>query len=260
MPILATVPEAIHLEYGWEMRSTHLQCLVAVVGLASFTSAQTTLSVTGLPPDVPFSISASATDRQLTLDFVVEAGWHLYSRDVGGGQPIAVDVGGDFRAVGALVAPEDPRGHVTGLARLTLPIEIAASGASGPFELSAKVMLQVCDELECLVPMTVTLEGDVDALRVLLVVAEKDEHAARIETWLGGRGFATTVTTYTDVTAAMCDGSDVVLADSKTFRSAGVKRAVINAFPKTEAPLITVGFNGTRLVEAHGLAMTSGYI
>lgn len=234
--------------------------VVVILGLTAVASAQTRLKVTGLPPDAPFSISASATDRQLTLDLIVDAGWHLYSRDVGGGQPIAVEVGGDFQASGALVAPEDPRGYVTGLARLTLPIEVAGSGASGPFELSAQVQLQVCDELECLAPMTVTLEGDVEALRVLLVVAEEDEHAARIEAWLGGRGFAATVTTYTEVTAELCDASDVVLADSKTFRSAGVKSAVINAFPKTEAPLITVGFNGTRLVEAHGLAMTSGYI
>jgi len=32
------------------------------------------------------------------------------------------------------------------------------------------------------------------------------------------------------------------------------------AFPRTDTPIVAVGFYGTELIEAHTVAMTSGYI
>jgi hypothetical protein len=37
-------------------------------------------------------------------------------------------------------------------------------------------------------------------------------------------------------------------------------RAQVLQFPRTHTPIVAVGFYGTELIEAHGVAMTSGYI
>ena len=34
----------------------------------------------------------------------------------------------------------------------------------------------------------------------------------------------------------------------------------VQAFPRTDTPIVAVGFFGTELIERHGVAMTSGYI
>jgi hypothetical protein len=57
-----------------------------------------------------------------------------------------------------------------------------------------------------------------------------------------------------------CDAADIVLADSDVFQKHGVKIDVVRKFPRTSSPVVAVGFLGTELIEAHGLALTSGYI
>ncbi len=53
---------------------------------------------------------------------------------------------------------------------------------------------------------------------------------------------------------------DVVVADSDVFQKHGVGMDVVERFPRTATPIVAVGFIGTQLCEAHGVAMTSGYI
>jgi len=100
-----------------------------------------------------------------------------------------------------------------------------------------------------------------DPLDVLVVVDQPDARSERIAALLKQDGMAPKVTTYEKVTKRACDAVDVVLADSKLFRknvAGSVGRA--RAFPKTESPIVAVGFLGTELIEGHGIAMTSGYI
>ena len=98
-------------------------------------------------------------------------------------------------------------------------------------------------------------------LAVLVVVDAKDARSERIAGFLKKDGMAPKVTTYDEVTSAACDAADVVLADSKLFQknaAGSIGRA--RQFPKTESPIVAVGFLGTELIEGHGIAMTSGYI
>jgi hypothetical protein len=62
------------------------------------------------------------------------------------------------------------------------------------------------------------------------------------------------------VTQQACDSRDLVICDSDVFQKHGVSVAVAREFPQTKAPMIAVGFLGTQIAAAHGLAMTSGYI
>ena len=218
------------------------------------------LFVEGVPEVAPFTVAASATDRILRLDLDIERGWHMYSAEVGGGAPISIVVGGAFENAGEVVFPPDPKSYVTGRAEILVPIRAVEGGNDEARSLTATVALQVCDALECLEPMTVELRGEVRALSTLLVVSEDDDHAARIQAWLQGRGFEVRATTYGDVDASMAEASDVVIADSKTFRSARSALTHLEHFPRTETPVFAVGFIGTELVEEHDLAMTSGYI
>ncbi len=96
---------------------------------------------------------------------------------------------------------------------------------------------------------------------VLLVVDQEDARSERIAAFLRQGGMTPKVTTYEKVTVRACDGVDVVLADSKLFdRNAAGSRARARKFPKTSSPIVAVGYLGTELIEAHGIAMTSGYI
>ncbi len=219
---------------------------------------ESTLTVSGLPADAPLRVAARASEVQLVVEVALEPGWHLYARDVGGGRPVAVELLGDqpFIAAGPLDAPGDARGEIKGQARLVLPLRRVGSGR----EIEATFSLQVCDALECLTPLNLTLEGEVAPPRVLLVVAEEGERAERIAGWLRARGFAVTVTRYAEVRREQCDHHDVVVADSDYFGRPGVRSEFAREFPRTSTPIVAVGFLGTELVEAHGLAMTSGYI
>ena len=110
----------------------------------------------------------------------------------------------------------------------------------------------------CVLCLTAIAQKPLD---VLVVVDEQDARSARIVDFLKKGGMAPKVTTYATVTARACDAADVVLADSKLFRknaAGSIGRA--RAFPKTESPIVAVGFLGTELIEGHGIAMTSGYI
>lgn len=235
-----------------------MRLLSLLIAAAIPASAQTPLETSGLPDGAPLAVTASATGSVLLIDLAIEDEWHAYARDVGGGQPVTVRVEAacDFAAAGALAAPGDENGKLEGAVRLRLPLEGAGEGR----ELRATLELQVCDALECLPPMTVEIEGEVERLSVLLVVAAEDERAGRISGWLRERGFATDVALYESVTAEACDAHDVVVADSDVFRKHGVGLGVVRGFPRTETPIVAVGFLGTELVEGHGVAMTSGYI
>jgi hypothetical protein len=247
------------------MQRTLVSLTLTIAGaLAGAASAQTPLTVRGVPDGAPFRVRAVATDRELAVTLDLDPEWHAYSRDTGGGRPVAltIDASSDFAIGGPLAVVDanaekvDNEGKLEGEARLLLPLERHGEG----FELSATLALQVCDALECLAPMKLAISGEVAPLRVLLVVAVEDERAERIRAWLAARGFATHVTTYATVDLATADTYDVVVADSDVFQKHGVRGDVIARFPRTATPIVAVGFIGTQLCESHGLAMTSGYI
>jgi hypothetical protein len=242
--------------YARLMRSTLL--LAAAFFTHGLAPAQSDLIVAGLGRDLPLKVTASATERVLLVDLILDEEWHAYARDVGGGRPVglSLDSGCDFVAAGPLRLPETDGAKLEGAVRLRLPLEHIGQDA----ELRATLAIQVCDALECLTPMTLTLSGEVKPLGVLLVVAAPGERTDRISGWLEARGFTVDVATYVDVTLAACDRHDVVLADSDVFRAHGVDGKTIQRFPRTATPVVAVGFLGTQLVEAHGVAMTSGYI
>lgn len=236
--------------------------LVAALGsFAAAALAQAPLAVTGLPERAPLSITASATATALNVDLSLESEWHAYARDVGGGQPVSLALAPDcgFVATGPQRLPPDDGGKLHGRVHVELPIAARGAGRA----LRATLALQVCDPLMCLPPMSITIAGEVPdagAFPVLLVVDVEDEHAARIEAFLQQRGFTVALTTYADVTAADCERAAVVVADSKRFGQTAKVRERVLKFPKTTTPIVAVGFFGTELIEAHGVAMTSGYI
>ncbi|MFT6081916.1 MAG: hypothetical protein ACI8UD_002132 [Planctomycetota bacterium] len=203
------------------------------------------------------SLSAVITKDAVIVDLIIGEGWHAYSRDVGGGMPLRIQLAADcdFVATGKLKLPQAHEGKVTGKARWQLPIKLR--GAGGDFR--AVVTFQVCDELECLAPAEVELES-APPMNVLLVVDAEDERSSRIRDLLNQRGIICAITTYERVTTEICDYYDVVLADSKLFREGASIRDFVLKFPQTVAPIVAVGFWGTELIEAHKVAMTSGYI
>jgi hypothetical protein len=204
------------------------------------------------------ALTASATPDVLVVELAIAEGWHGYSRDVGGGNPVTVELADDcdFVVAGELKVPTAHDGKVTGKVRWELPIKTRGDGV----DLRAVVWFQICDELECFAPARVELSGNPKPIAVLVVVDAADGRSARIKTFLTERGCKVSVTTYEEVKAADCDAHDLVLADSKLFRKGKRVRNEVLAFPQTETPIIAVGFYGTELIEAHTVAMTSGYI
>ena len=234
-----------------------VSALLLLLGAVASLTAQVPMAVS-VPHAQDCDVAATATPRELRLELQIAAGFHAYTRDVGGGGPVSIELDGDcgFEAAGALVPPDAPDGKVSGRAVWRLPIR--AKGDAG--ELRATAWLQVCDELMCHAPERVELRGDPSAVKVLLVSGARGDRATRVEAFLEARGFEVASTTYAEVTAAMCEGVEVVLCDSKRFRETAKVRDRVRAFPKTTTPIVAVGFFGTELVEAHGVAMTSGYI
>ena len=115
----------------------------------------------------------------------------------------------------------------------------------------------------CLPPIVLELRSDAapgGPLRVLLVAIDDGERTQRIAKFLTASGFLPTVTTYADVTAELCDAHDVVIADSPIFMQTRGKKVPVDRFPKTTAPIVAVGFLGTRVLEANKIAMACGYI
>jgi len=203
-------------------------------------------------------LAAAATPEVLVVDLAIADGWHGYSRDVGGGDPVRIELAADcdFVVAGPVRLPETFEGKVIGNARWELPIKARGAGE----DLRAVVWFQICDELECFAPARVEMRGNPQPIAVLVVVDQQDDRSARIAKFLKQRGCEPSVTTYEVVTAAECDRHDVVLADSKLFRKGLRIREQVLAFPQTDTPIVAVGFYGTELVEAHKVAMTSGYI
>lgn len=203
------------------------------------------------------SLSAVATKDAVIVDLAIVEGWHAYARDVGGGMPLAIELAADcdFVVSGKLKIPAAHDGKVTGKARWQLPIKARGAGKN----LRAVVTFQVCDELECLAPAEVELQSG-PPMSVLLVVDAIDERSQRIREMLTEHGITSSQTTYEEVKGALCDSHDVVLADSKLFRQGKKIRDLVLNFPQTTSPIVAVGFYGTELVEAHKVAMTSGYI
>jgi hypothetical protein len=218
------------------------------------------LAVRGLEQGDPFKLTAQASDAALTLELSIDAGWHLYGRDTGGGVPVRLAVlpGSCFEAAGELQAPADAKGEITGKAKLVLPLRRTAPGNA----LRARFSFMACDALQCLPPREVELET---RLRVLVVTPADAPHRARLEKLLSERGFDCTLREYKGLTAEECERHDVVVADSPNpdeaaFRAAMKQRAAALAFPRTRAPIVAVGYLGTVLLEAHKIAMACGYI
>lgn len=232
----------------------------AILFFTSSARAGVDLEISDVPNDAPFELKAVATATELIVDIKLEPEWHVYCRDVGGGQPVSLttDISSRIIATGEMALPRSESGKLTGAVQIRLPIGLGVAGDSR--YLDGRLQLQVCDALMCLPPMEIRIRGEVPALQVLLVVGEEDDRTARIVDWLESHGFAITTTTYADVDKADCDANDVVLADSNVFGKTKAGRDHVLGFPKSETPLIAVGFNGTSLVEAHEIAMTSGYI
>ena len=233
------------------------------------------LEVKGMEPGDPFTLSAKASETRLTLDMHLKQGWHMYGREVGGGQPVQVKIldGSCFKAAGKLTVPMDKNGQITGDATIALPLCRTKKGQT----LRVSFSFMVCDALMCLPPRDVTLKTSAMAaagkpkseksekLTVLLVTLDDAKRAARIKSFLEARGFACTVTHFKDVRKEDCDRHDLVLTDSpnadkEASRTSMRARKYVIAFPETTSPIIAVGFLGTKLFEAQKLAMTSGYI
>ena len=249
----------------------HLAALSIVFSLASICPAQEVkLQVKGLKSDDPFTLSAKASETRLTLAIHLRQGWHMYGRDVGGGQPVQLKIldGSCFQAAGKLAVPMDKNGQITGDTTLTLPLRRTDKGPT----LRVSFSFMACDALLCLPPRDLTLQTAAmfaakkpQKLTVLLVTLDDDKRSARIKSFLEARGFGCTVTHFKDVRKEDCDRHDLVLTDSpngdkdasKTSMRAR-KHAI--AFPETSSPIIAVGFLGTELFEGKKLAMTSGYI
>jgi hypothetical protein len=238
---------------------------LATAGLAAQGSSPqpATLTVKGLPAAAPLQVAATLQGLELQVQVTIDAGWHLYARDTGGGQPVQIEIGAGsaFAAAGALKTPMDDKGQITGSATLALPLQQAPAGAG----LRATMKFMVCDELQCLPPMQLelALPAARDAVpSVLLVAIDESERTARIAAFLTERGFRTDVTTYAKVQQAECDAHDVVLADSPTYGHFGGKGTLEDAkrFPATASPIVAVGFLGTELLESQKVAMACGYI
>lgn len=236
-----------------------MRYLLSLGLLWSTAFSQHTLEVAGLPEDAPLTLWASATPDALTVAVTMKPGWHLYARDVGGGQPVKLTLErrSDFVARGPLAVPAGDEGKLTGAFRLVLPLKKKGRGRV----VRARLDFMACDPVRCLPPMSVQLRGDLRPLKVLLVVDREDERSRRIADFLAKAGMQTKTTTYGQVTTRACDAHDVVLADSRLFKKnerGSIGRA--RGFPPTESPIVAVGFLGTELIEGHKLAMTSGYI
>ncbi len=221
------------------------------------------LRVTGLPADAPLAVSTEQDGLVLRFRVSLRDGWHLYERDVGGGKPVTVTiVGGDYAAAGPLAVPKREDGLIVGEAELTLPLRRTGAGNA----LLATMGFMVCDALQCLPPIELRIEGDGGAgeagtpVRVLLVGVDDLERTKRIAEFLRGRAFEVDVTIYALVTAELCDGHDVVIADSPTFGQVRGKKIDVKRFPLTASPLIAVGFLGTRILEEQKVTMACGYI
>lgn len=221
-------------------------------------AAQMPLSATGYEVR-EVAVSATATPQMLSVTLTIEDGWHAYSRDVGGGNPVKIELAKDcdFVAAGELRLPEAHDGKVAGTATWQLPIQGRGAGD----DLRAVVWFQICDELECHAPKRVQLAGNPQPASVLVVVDEIDDRSRRLDAFLAKNGFDVAVAIYDGgLTSAFLDQHDLVLADSKLFGKGKRVRKQVLAFPKTTTPIVAVGFYGTELIEAHGVAMTSGYI
>lgn len=221
------------------------------------------LVVKGMPDDAPLVVAASHDGTTLRLVADIREGWHLYGRDVGGGQPVLVKLtGGAFAAAGALRTPMDDKGLITGKATLELPLRRTGDGDA----LTATMAFMVCDALQCLPPIELELQGPAPAatpaaaLRVLLVGVDDGERTQRIAGWLRERGFSPTVTTHASVTKELCDANDVVIADSPTFNQARKTKVQAEVFAQTKSPVVAVGYLGTRVLEANLVTMACGYI
>ncbi|MFT5732648.1 MAG: hypothetical protein ACJA2W_001661 [Planctomycetota bacterium] len=242
-------------------RSTSLGLIRAwlLAALALFLTAgsvRAQVSISGVPEDAPFKVRATVDRARLVIDFSFERGWHAYARDVGGGDPVRLRMtAADVPSIlGELRFPETLKGELDGNRRLVQHLQLD----EGQTDVNVTLSLTVCDALECLPPMELTLVGKVEPLSVLVVVVTKDDRAERIKAFLTEEGFAPKVVAYKDVTTQTCDAHDVVVADSKLFGQG--ERVDIRKFPETKSPIVAIGFLGTDLIEAHGLAMTSGYI
>ena len=222
------------------------------------------LTVKGMPDDAPLTVTASHDAATLRVVADIGDGWHLYGRDVGGGQPVVVRIrGGAFAANGVLRTPMDEQGLITGKATLELPLRRVGEGD----ELTATMAFMVCDALRCLPPIELELQRPAAAaappggpLRVLLVAIDDGERTQRIAGHLRRQGLLPTVTTHALVTTELCDANDVVIADSPTFNHARKTKVRAEVFAQSKSPVVAIGFLGTQLLEANKVAMACGYI
>lgn len=237
---------------------SRISLLLATVLLAAqHLTAQHDVEIRGVPADAPFAVTAWVDATRLVIDLELNDDWHCYASDIGGGQPLSLEFTGDsaVRAVGKLRLPRDRAGELHGRVRIEQWIRAKVGDT-----FRAKLDFMVCDPMQCLPPIELTLRGKISPLRVLLVTSSSDAYAERVRSFLSERQFAVTSVLYDQVDAKTCDAHDVVLASSKLFREDGKGGRKARSFPKTESPIVAVGFLGTQLIENHGIAMTSGYI
>ena len=234
--------------------------LTLVVLFLSFhtTTAQQPLVIKGLDEAAPVKLEAQRAEDALILSISVKKDWHLYARDVGGGQPVTISLDKSCAdlAAGPLEIPASADGKLRGDFNLRLPLKAADKAKP----LAATFDFMACDPLMCLPPMSVSITEEPNGLRVLYVAGKFEDREEGIAKFLTDRGFKVTKAPYAGLTANECEKHDVVLADSMVFRKFKAKRADVMAFPKSSTPLVAVGFWGTELIEKHGLAMTAGYI
>lgn len=205
---------------------------------------------------------AAATIDQIFITVTIESEWHIYAPGSKAGVPLTVKMneGSDFSLAGDIHVEQNEKGEVGGVATIRIPIERSGEGNKLDFDFD----YQACDALECEEPVRLNFVGDVSnqgPRKVLLVVDANDERAQRISKLISDAGIDCETHLYKDeLSREFCDSFDVVITDCPGFRNSRDGLAAVEKFPRTDTPIIAVGFLGTRLIENHKLALTSGYI
>ena len=234
--------------------------LLVVFCLTGRLSGQAKLKLDG-ETQAPVDVSACATQGMLFIRVDLKDQWHLYAPGSTAGVPITVKAleNSDYELSGEITVPQNDRGEISGTAVVRVPIRRKRSGN----RLSVEFGYQACDARTCLLPARCSLLGEPSRgpVDVLLMVRAQGDRADRIAGMFRSEGFRCTVRTFESrPDRGFCDRFDVVIGDCEGYQQSKSIVSFARDFPKTQTPIIAVGFLGSELVEAHQIAMTSGYI
>lgn len=237
---------------------------LAFLFITTSLTAQTRLEPKGTSEKGPVEISAYATEHTLFIQVDLKERWHAYAPGSKAGMPVALKSleTSDYLVSGELVVPQNEKGEVSGAAVFRAPIKKKKKAGEGN-DLLVEFDYQVCDGRICLPPSTCKFSGKPSKgpARVLLMVREEGERTDRIIAMLNSEGFDCTTRTYeSQPDKDFCDRFDVVIIDSENYGKSKALYKLANEFPKTQAPMVAVGYVGCRVISSHQIAMASGYM